>query len=359
MPPPPKTRLHGRMTSLPILDLARWTRDAADRRALAADLDAAAGEVGFFQLVGHGVPADLVERARSITDEYFALDLEEKLPHRPPSAEINRGYAPRNSESLAYSLGGGATPRPPDLFEAFNIGEEGWPAHDPVYASRAHDIFAANIWPARPVGFHEAVMAYFAAVKDLAWRFSRVVATALGLDETFFNDKIDHSTNLLRIISYATGATDPDPLERQIGMGAHSDYGLFTILYADPVPGLQVVGPDGAWHDAVPHPGAFVVNIGDLMAQWTNDRWRSTLHRVLPPARPERGVNRRRSMAFFFDGNWDMAVAALPTCVSADNPAKYPSVMAGDHLMAKLLGPRLLQASKAASTVGDRGAALD
>jgi len=355
----PATRLHGPMTSLPILDLARWTRDPADRRALAADLDAAAREVGFFQLVGHGVPADLVARARAITDEYFALALDEKLPHRPPSAEINRGYAPRNSESLAYSLGDDAAPRPPDLFEAFNVGEEGWPADDPVYASRAHDIFAANIWPTRPSGFHQAVMAYFAAVKDLAWRFSGVVATALGLEESFFVDKVDHSTNLLRIISYATAASDADPLERQIGMGAHSDYGLFTILYADPVPGLQVVGRDGVWHDAIPEPGAFVVNIGDLMAQWTNDRWRSTLHRVLPPARPAQGVNRRRSMAFFFDGNWDMTVEALPTCVSADNPAKYAPVMAGDHLMAKLLGPRLLQASKATSTVGDRAVALD
>lgn len=347
------------MTDLPIIDLARWNDDPTERAALAADLDRAASEVGFFQLANHGVPADVVARARAVTDEYFALPLEEKLPHRAPSPEINRGYAPRNSESLAYSLGDDAAPRPSDLFEAFNVGEEGWDPANPVYATRAHDIFAANIWPAQPADFRAAVLAYFDAVRGLAWRFAEVVATALGMPPDFFVDKVDHSTNLLRIIKYATASTDPDPLERQLGMGAHSDYGLFTVLFADPVPGLQVVGRDGEWRDVIPQPGCFVVNIGDLMAQWTNDRWRSTLHRVLPPARPATGVNGRRSMAFFFDGNWDMVVEALPTCVSADRPAKYAPVQAGEHLMAKLLGPRTLQASKATSTVGDRTVALD
>ena len=346
--------------ALPVLDLARWAGGPAERGTLARSLDAAASEVGFFQLVGHGVPGDLIAAARAVTSEYFERPEAEKLAHRSPSAEINRGYAARASESLAYSLGDGVAPRPPDLFEAFNVGEEGWPADDPVYTARAHDIFAANIWPAVPAAFRSTVLAYFDAVRSLAQRFGAVVAAALGLEEGFFADKVDHSTNLLRIINYTTAAGDADPLERQVGMGAHSDYGLFTILFADQVPGLQVLGGDGAWVDAVPLPGAFVVNIGDLMAQWTNDRWRSTIHRVLPPARPASGVNQRRSIAFFFDGNWDMTVAPLPTCVTAERPARYEPVRAGEHLMAKLVGPRLLQASKAASTLGaDRSAGID
>ncbi|HEY3484621.1 MAG TPA: 2OG-Fe(II) oxygenase family protein, partial [Ilumatobacteraceae bacterium] len=151
-----------------------------------------------------------------------------------------------------------------------------------------------------------------------------------------------------------TAPGDPDPLDGQMGMGAHTDYGIVTVLYADPVPGLQIVGPDGMWHDVIPAPGAFLVNLGDLTAQWTNDRWRSTVHRVVPPARRPERPNRRRSVAFFHDGNHDAIIECLPTCASAANPPRYAPVRAGDHLMGKLLGPRTATASAATDTAGDR-----
>ncbi|MDQ6696470.1 MAG: isopenicillin N synthase family oxygenase, partial [Actinomycetota bacterium] len=122
--------------------------------------------------------------------------------------------------------------------------------------------------------------------------------------------------------------------------------------------GLQIVGPDGAWHDVVPAPGALLINLGDLLAQWTNDRWRSTLHRVIPPPPGSGGAARRRSAAFFHDGNYDALVECLPTCATADQPARYAPVLAGDHLLAKLVGPRTLQPSSAADTTGDRRAAV-
>jgi isopenicillin N synthase-like dioxygenase len=137
-------------------------------------------------------------------------------------------------------------------------------------------------------------------------------------------------------------------------MGAHTDYGIVTVLHADQVPGLEIVGPDGDWHGVVPPDGAFLVNLGDLLAQWTNDRWRSTLHRVTPPPSMVDGPAVRRSMAFFHDGNYDAVIECLPTCASPDNPSRYPPVVAGEHLMAKLLGPRTLTASEATSTAGAR-----
>jgi isopenicillin N synthase-like dioxygenase len=137
-------------------------------------------------------------------------------------------------------------------------------------------------------------------------------------------------------------------------MGAHTDYGIVTVLYADAVPGLQIVGPDGEWQDVLPTEGAFLVNLGDLLAEWTNDRWRSTLHRVVPPDPRTSDAARRRSVAFFHDGNYDALVECLPTCCSGDNPPKYAPILAGDHLMAKLLGPRTLTVSDAVSTAGDR-----
>jgi hypothetical protein len=117
---------------------------------------------------------------------------------------------------------------------------------------------------------------------------------------------------------------------------------------------VQIIGPDGRWHDVVPSPGALLVNLGDLTATWTNDRWRSTLHRVLPPARHPSEVRTRRSVAFFHDGNHDALVEVLPTCTSADHPPKYAPIRAGEHLMNKLLGPRTLTVSNAVDTTGGR-----
>jgi isopenicillin N synthase-like dioxygenase len=243
---------------------------------------------------------------------------------------------------------------PPDLFEAFNIGPDHRPEGDPVPEADAARIFAPNVWPQRPPGFRAALLAYFEAMQDLAHRLTTLFALALGLDADFFEDKTDHSTDTLRVNHYERSVAEPAPLAAQLRMGAHTDYGIVTVLYADAVPGLQIVGPEGNWHDVLPPDGTFLVNLGDLLAQWTNDRWRSTLHRVVPPDPSTSGAARRRSAAFFHDGNYNALIECLPTCQSADNPPRYPPVLAGEHLMAKLLGPRTLTASDATSTAGNR-----
>ena len=132
-------------------------------------------------------------------------------------------------------------------------------------------------------------------------------------------------------------------------MGAHTDYGSITVLLADPVPGLQICDDAGRWHDVVPSPGSFIVNVGDLLAEWSNDRWRSTLHRVVPPPPSADGAVRRRSVAWFQQPNWDAMIECLPTCSDETNPPRYAPVTSGEHLMAKLMGPRLLEPSKPSS----------
>jgi isopenicillin N synthase-like dioxygenase len=253
---------------------------------------------------------------------------------------------------LAYSLG--VDGAPPDLFEAFNMGPDQWPEGDPICEAERDRIFAPNLWPSRPAGLRSALVAYFDAVRDLAHQLTGLFELALDLDPDFFENKTDHSTDTMRVNHYERRSGDPDPLPGQVRMGAHTDYGVVTVVYADAVPGLQIVGPDGGWHDVLPVEGAVLVNLGDLLAEWTNDRWRSTLHRVVPPDRRAPGRARRRSVAFFHDGNYDALVECLPTCCSAENPPKYPPMLAGDHLMAKLLGPRTLTVSDAVSTAGDR-----
>jgi len=315
-------------------------------------IDQACRSIGFLSVVGHGVQRPVIDRMLEETARYFALPLEEKLALRPPRPDVDRGYAAKGSEGLVYSLGVDGVP--PDLFEAFNIGPDCWPAGDPVYEAERDRIFAPNLWPARPTGLRPALVDYFEAVRALAHRLTGLFALALGLDAQFFEDKTDHSTDTMRVNHYERSPGEPDPLAGQLRMGAHTDYGIVTVLYADAVPGLQIVGPDGEWHGVVPAEGAFLVNLGDLLAEWTNDRWRSTLHRVVPPDPSTTGAARRRSVAFFHDGNYDALVECLPTCQSPENPPKYPPMTAGEHLMAKLLGPRTLTVSEAVSTAGDR-----
>jgi len=216
-----------------------------------------------------------------------------------------------------------------------------------------HRWFAPNIWPADDEQLRLAVVDYFENAAAVARRVLDVCAVALCLKENFFAAKTDHSTDVLRLVNYLRPAGSEVPVPGQQRMGAHTDYGILTVLWADPVPGLQIVGPDGAWHDVVPAPGGLMVNLGDLLARWTNDRWRSTLHRVVPPTGSE-GAARRRSAAFFHDGNYDTLVKCLPTCTSDDDPPRYQPVRAGEHLLAKLVGPRTLTRSDADDTAGDR-----
>jgi isopenicillin N synthase-like dioxygenase len=263
---------------------------------------------------------------------------------------VNRGYAAKGTEGLSYSIGQQSVP---DLFEAFNVGLDDVP-NEPEYQSRLHDLFAPNIWPDIP-NVRAQIVHYFNAAAQQARQITEIFALALGLEPSFFADRTTHSTDTLRINHYSREAGEPDPVEGQMRMGAHTDYGIVTVLYADAVQGLQIIGSDGKWNDVVPLPGALLVNLGDLLAEWTNDRWRSTLHRVVPPPRNATGSVRRRSAAFFHDGNHDALVECLLTCVSETNPAKYPPVLAGDHLMAKLLGPRTLTESNVTvNTAGER-----
>ena len=337
------------MSVVPVIDL--------QSAGAAAAIDDAMTTIGFFQVVGHGVDRGAIDDLLAAMDAFFALPLATKQQYRPPSPEVNNGYSAIGAESLAYSLGVEA---PPDLFEAFNLGPEDPDLADPAVAAERHRIFHPNIWPVEVPALSEAGVRYFAEARALAHRLTSVCAEGLGLGADFFEPFTTHSTDTLRLNWYHRDEGGPEPLPNQQRMGAHTDYGIVTVLYSDAVPGLEVLAPNGAWVSLVPEPDAYLINIGDLMAQWTNDRWRSTLHRVVPPPSGASGAALRRSMAFFHDGNWDAIVECLPTCCDAEHPAHYQPVRALDHLMNKLLGGRTMEAAESTDHVGDRlGAVTD
>ena len=339
------------MTQIPIIDVSGWWGTGADRLAVGREVDVAARQFGFFQIVGHRLPQQHIDAMLDASTRFFAQPIEVKQRCTPSDPSINRGYAASGTEALSYSIGRDA---PPDLFEAFNIGEDEIDDTDPFYATQRNGVFAPNIWPAEPTDLHRALVDYFRSARQVALTLTEIFAAALGLPEGWFAPYVDRSTTTMRAIRYEHRTGDATPVDGQQRMGAHTDYGIVTVLYADPVAGLQIVGPDGSWIDVIPADEALVINLGDLTAQWTNDQWRSTVHRVVPPAATDAPAV-RRSAAFFLDGNWDALVECLPTCCSDTDPPRYPPVTAGEHLMAKLMGPRLLRASDAVDTAGDRG----
>ena len=340
------------MDLVPVLDLAPWfSGGERERAALARTVDEACRTIGFMQIVGHGIPGAVSAALRSETERFFERPLADKLACSPGRPGLNRGYAAMGSEALAYSIG--EQPSRPDLFEAFNVGPD-VVLDDAWHRAAPHDFFAPNIWPEAMPALRGAVTRYFAEAERVALTLTEIFALALGLPEGWFRPFVERSTLTLRVINYERRPGDQPPEEGQMRMGAHTDYGVVTVLLADAVPGLQVLGPGGAWHDVVPLPGALLVNLGDMTAQWTNDRWRSTLHRVVPPPADTEGRAKRRSAAFFFDANYDALIECIPTCRNAERPAKYPPVMAGEHLIQKILGPRALTPSKAVNTAADR-----
>jgi isopenicillin N synthase-like dioxygenase len=326
--------------------------DESDRRAVAAQFDAAGRDSGFFAITGHGVDPALLTAMLDATTAFFDLPVEEKLRHVVEDRTANRGYAAEGSEALAYSLG--QTDLVPDLFEAFNIGREltAEQLTDPYFATHRDRYFAENVWPDRPAGFRGTWLAYWEAVEALALQIMSAAALALDLPADHFTPSLDRSISVMRANNYQRRQRGTDPLEGQMRMGAHTDYGSITVLLADRVPGLQLRDDDGSWFDVFPPDGGFLVNIGDLLAEWTNDRWRSTMHRVVPPPASADGPVRRRSIAWFQQPNWDAVIECLPHCHSASRPARYHAVTSGEHLMAKLMGPRLLRPSEEARAYG-------
>jgi isopenicillin N synthase-like dioxygenase len=318
--------------AVPIIDLApSFAGDEGARRAVAAQIGRACSEIGFLMVTGHGVSQDLIDEADGLSRAFFDLPYDEKMRIAIAHNQGRRGYRAMGETNVAGSLG---EKRPHDLREQIVTGPPA-PAGDPYYQRpEAQRFFWPNVWPERPAGLERSWADYYAAMTGLAGHIMRLFALALDLPEGFFDAKIDRHITQLVSVNYP--ATAMPPLAGQLRAGAHTDFGSVTLLATDGSPGgLQVKMPDGAWHDIAPVKGAYIVNLGDLMAQWTNDRWRSTLHRVVNPPAEARG-SRRHSMVFFHQPNYDALIECLPTCLAPGEQPKYPPVTSGAHLLDKL-----------------------
>lgn len=295
---------------IPVLD---WSLYAVDPEGFAAELGAACRGTGFLCLTGHGVPEALVAEVFAAGDRFFALPEAGKAAVGIERSPHNRGWARMGSERLDAESG------QVDRKEAFNVGLE-LAASDPRVLA-GEPFRGVNLWPDLP-GFRETLLAYYDACWGLGVALHGAIARDFDLPEGYFAPHFSAPMATLRLLSYPAASGTAG----EIGAGAHSDYGSVTLLMTDGEPGLQVQTLAGDWQD-VPHvPGAFVVNIGDCLMRWSNDLYRSTPHRVLPPRRA------RRSVAFFLDPNPESVIAALP----GTGAPKYPAVTGAEYLRSRL-----------------------
>lgn len=320
-------------TPVPSIDISPFPSGAAGARSSVARAVAkACEEIGFFKISHHGVALDLVKLAFATASDFFDLPQEIKDRSRPPESSSARGYHALRTKNLAKTLG---YDNPPDLREQFYIGPLESRAMEFAHIAGAEKLYAENIWPQTPTGYKEVFSEYYRQLERLGGTLMRIFAVALGVDEGFFADKIDRHFSTLPANHYPE--PDGDPLPNQIRAGEHTDFGSLTILAVNGrAGGLQVHLKDGSWLDVTAEPNEFVINIGDMMQRWTNDRWLSNRHRVVNPPRNQRAGTKRMSMGYFLHPNYDAEIACLPTCLGPGEPERYPPVRAGDMMRRKL-----------------------
>lgn len=288
---------------LPVIDISRLASTAAeDRLAVARELDRACREMGFLTITGAQLDPALFGRLLARARGYFALEPESKMRSYIGLSENHSGYVPIGEEQF----GGGTA----DLKEAYDIN------CDYTEASGRRRLLGPNLWPRVP-GFREDVLAYYRHLSAIGGALFRAFALALGLDESHFDAHLRQPPSQLRLIHYPH---DPAAEDRP-GIGAHTDYECFTLLFAT-APGLQILRKDGTWAEVPVHEGALIMNIGDMMEIMSNGRYLATRHRV-------RKVREERySFPMFFSCDYDHVVAPL---IPGEVP-KYAPLHCGEHL---------------------------
>ncbi|KAF8993503.1 hypothetical protein BDQ17DRAFT_135183 [Cyathus striatus] len=298
---------------VPVIDLKNIkTKDPEVRKALVEEVRNACMVVGFFYVSNHGIPDDVIQGALTAAREFFSLPVDTKMKIENRKSPNFKGYSPLLSGNNNPDNAG-------DLQEGFEFGWEDLDGDHLTTRSKEDGVMAGvNVWPPSEdvPGFREQVLEYYHAAVDLGKQLFPLFGRALNLSEDFFHDKTQHSAALMKLLHYPpqTGPVD----ERVIGIGAHTDWECFTILWQEPdIQALQVLNADKQWINAPPIPGTLVINLGDQFARWTNDIFKSTVHRAINLS----GVE-RYSIPLFFGTDYNVKLEPIPGCVSPERPLK-------------------------------------
>lgn len=304
------------MAEVPVIDFSLFREGAPGGKAkVAAQVREACEGTGFFYLARHGVPQAQIDSIFAASRRFFDLPLEERMKVRL-NPKQNRGYQPLGSRMYADKADA------PDQNESFKY-QHDYPADDPdiLDGNRVH---ALNQWPQELPGWRDTLVAYYDQMERLTNELLRAFALALDLNEDYFLDFYKKPLTQINLLHYPPKPIPPGL--RQFGLRPHSDTTAFTILVQDNNGGLQVKR-GGDWLEMPPIEGTYVINIGDMMARWTNDRFASTPHRVI-----NRSGKERYSIPYFAIPDFDAVVSCVPSCMGANRPAKYPPLKVGDFM---------------------------
>jgi isopenicillin N synthase-like dioxygenase len=306
--------------SIPVIDLGPYLAGepgALDRTA--DQLRFALTEIGFYSIVNHGVPSALVHEVYREVARFHALPLDEKLKIKLDKHNV--GYLPMMGDTLRTSVVANVTK--PNMSEAFFMARDLAADHPDVIADRRFR--SANQWPADLPGFRHTLVTYCDALEHLVKKLVRLYARALDLPTTYFDTPFTDFQYKLRATHYPS---QPAALQDEFGIAPHTDTSFLTLLAPNDVPGLAFRTRAGDWIDVPTLPDAFIVNGGQLLLRWTNDRFLATPHRAV-----NRTGGERYALAFFCDANIDWPVAAVPTCVGPDHPPKYETTYYTDYMI--------------------------
>ena len=290
---------------------------------LAKKLDKICRNSGFIFISNHGIKESVIKNIWTVVDDFFDKDKAFKNLVSIPYKGYPYGYMSVGKEALAMSKGNYT---PHDLKESFNGGPIIKP--DNIVDNDALDFcYAPTLWP-KIHRFKSSWCKYYKEMEHLSKRIMNAFAVALNLPENYFDNFINEPISALRALNYPIVKNNILPDQQRAG--AHTDYGSLTILlpkYSSE--GLQILNKKQNWIDVEAISGTFIINLGDLMARWTNDRWVSTLHRVI-----SKDSNKaRKSLAFFHQPNWNAEIKCLETCTK--NKIKYKPIKSGPYLMSK------------------------
>lgn len=296
---------------VPVIDFATYDPDQPETlRALGTEVDTALSQIGFMSVTNLGIDPQLLDDVFAASRGFFGSDLRQKMKSAYLSASENFGYQGMCEEHLDPS-------KPADLKETFTM------------RNVVNHALDDSRWPS--LEFRDLMRTFFQACLDSAYRMQRVLSQALDLEQEFFVKYHSGENCTLRLLFYPATGVD-EIRESQFGAGAHTDYGLLTLLFQDDVGGLEVLDMNDQWQPVDYIDSAIVINSGDMLERWTNGRYRSTMHRV----KPKIGHRERFSIAMFVDPDSATPVTVLDSCASDDNPARYGAITAGEHLQERI-----------------------
>jgi isopenicillin N synthase-like dioxygenase len=321
----------GAVSPVPVIDISPFFQGSpAERQQVADAVGRACESIGFLVVTGHGVPEAAIDAIYRSSKEFFALPAVAKQAVISPVGDRHQGYAPNANPYDDTPAGDRPVVREQYHSYRYDTPEE---AIADGYPEGVRSSLLANLWPEEPASFVADWQRYFALMEEMAGRMLHIFAVALGLPEDWFDDKVDQHLGSMAANCYPEQPVAPAPGQNRVR--AHVDFSTLTVLFQDDAPGgLEVYQRGVGWVPVPPVPGSYVVNLGDLMARWTNDHWVATPHRVVnPPA--ELAMTRRISLPFFHLPNHDAVIEPVPTCVTEETPAKFIPVLAGEWTEAR------------------------